>query len=978
VVFPFIQFYKNGKELYYDGGYEKAIKQFEKAYNLQVKIYGEKSEPVMKSLYRLGQAYRKMRDHPAALKVYTQGLEIAQKISGEDSEDVIDFYWGLGATRSQMYDPKGAIGYYEKCLDAYSKTYGPESSEAGNMYMNIGSSFHKMANYHDAEKYYKRAFDIFRKSSDPKSQDFNRIYSNMGYMYRKVGNYDRAIDFGEKALEIKLLHYDSTHPSVGKYYRNIAKAYQGKLEYKKALPYMLKAVNNQEKALGKKHPETGGAYGELGNVYADLGEYKTALKYYAKARKIQEATLNPTHPYLIGGYFNIGTVYEDMGDYDKAVELYQFALKKFKSRVYPPQNLIAETQRKIATVLFQKGEIDSALVLIQLSLKEIAPGFTFEENDFYKNPDLKNIQDDPGFLYLLNSKSLFLEGKFKKNKIQSDLEEAFKTLELAIQLIEKMRKSYQSEESRQFLNSKTSPIYIKAVQLSFDLYDLTKNDDYLFKAFEISEKSKASILWQNLSENLALQSTSIPQKDLDVLNQLEVKIADLEEKLFDEQADETFIKNLQSQIFDLKLDYENRIAAIEKQNPKYFQLKYQAPDIELKKIINKLPNNATSIVEYFYDEDNLYAFVISKNGLSGAKFELKTSLLESIKLLRDNNVANLLKNNTDNESYISLLNELHRILIQPISEQLENIEKLILVPHGVLQYLPFEMLTPEEGDDFRKLDFLIRKYSIQYEWSIAFWLNEILHSETSDFQFLGFAPSFPNSNQDIAAVEPALYRMELAPLMHSVAEVKNANTYFPGNLFLANKATESNFLQNAPKSQIIHLATHALTDDVQPLKSGLAFTKDSIEDGFLNAYEIYNLNLPVDLAVMSACNTGYGQIAEGEGVMSLGRAFSYAGCKSVVMSLWLANDQSTSTLMENFYLNLSLGMAKDEALRKAKIDYLENADQLTAHPYFWAGMIAVGDMSPVFSNSFLTMGLLIFIGVILALILLFINVSARK
>jgi len=103
---------------------------------------------------------------------------------------------------------------------------------------------------------------------------------------------------------------------------------------------------------------------------------------------------------------------------------------------------------------------------------------------------------------------------------------------------------------------------------------------------------------------------------------------------------------------------------------------------------------------------------------------------------------------------------------------------------------------------------------------------------------------------------------------------------------------------------------------------------------------------------MSACNTGFGQLAEGEGVISLGRAFSYAGCKSVLMSLWMANDNSTSSLMNGFYEKLAQGECKDKALQSAKLKYLESSDPLMAHPYFWAGMIAVGDMSEVTQSNF--------------------------
>ena len=138
----------------------------------------------------------------------------------------------------------------------------------------------------------------------------------------------------------------------------------------------------------------------------------------------------------------------------------------------------------------------------------------------------------------------------------------------------------------------------------------------------------------------------------------------------------------------------------------------------------------------------------------------------------------------------------------------------------------------------------------------------------------------------------------------------------------------------------------------------------------MNAYEIYNMSLPAELTVMSACNTGFGQLAEGEGVISLGRAFSYAGCQSVMMSLWMANDQSTAKLMDHFYKNLSQGQTKNGALKNAKLTYLENADPLTAHPYFWAGLVSTGDLSPLVINktNYLLLGVIGFVGALLLLV----------
>ena len=121
----------------------------------------------------------------------------------------------------------------------------------------------------------------------------------------------------------------------------------------------------------------------------------------------------------------------------------------------------------------------------------------------------------------------------------------------------------------------------------------------------------------------------------------------------------------------------------------------------------------------------------------------------------------------------------------------------------------------------------------------------------------------------------------------------------------------------------------------------------SAEDGFLNLFELYNLELESELVVLSSCNTGYGKIVNGEGIMSMARGFIYAGCPSIVMSLWPVDDRSTSVLMKYFYKGIADGLQKDEALRHAKLKYIQNSDDSKSDPFFWAGFVEVGNTDPI-------------------------------
>jgi len=326
----------------------------------------------------------------------------------------------------------------------------------------------------------------------------------------------------------------------------------------------------------------------------------------------------------------------------------------------------------------------------------------------------------------------------------------------------------------------------------------------------------------------------------------------------------------------------------------------------------------------------------------------------------------------DSQTYIANLNFLHRTLIEPIANEIRSMNQLVIVPHGFLNYLPFEMLAPESSsNDYRALPYLIRSQSIQYAPSLAIWGKEKSTFQKYTDELIGFAPFSEENKTDLKAAPLLAQRSNLSELKFTGIELEQASKHFSGQTFFHQTATESEFLNSGKKSRILHLATHAIANDEDPMRSGLLFSTeiDSLEDGYLNAYEIYNMSLPAELAIISACDTGLGELAEGEGVISLGRAFSYAGCQSVLMSLWKANDQSTSNVMGTFYEEISNGLPKNQALRNAKLAYLSNSDPLMAHPYFWAGMVAVGDMSPIDSNPntvlmYLMLGGIALLGVI--------------
>ena len=299
------------------------------------------------------------------------------------------------------------------------------------------------------------------------------------------------------------------------------------------------------------------------------------------------------------------------------------------------------------------------------------------------------------------------------------------------------------------------------------------------------------------------------------------------------------------------------------------------------------------------------------------------------------------------------------MLIKPISKYIVD-KDLIIIPSGPLHYLPFEVLISDStGRDFRHLPYLINDHSIQYAYSARLW-KELNKPVDRALDILAFAPMF-NESSSLAATEtedPLLadaslvdtVRGKLTALNGAEKEIRFLRERFSGKYLSGSSATEDQFKMLVSNHGILHLATHGLVDDAHPMNSRLLFSPSdttSDEDASLYAWELYGMQLRSEMAVLSACNTGFGKLNRGEGVMSLGRAFIYAGVSGIVMSLWPAQDQTTANIMTDFYQGLTSGLSRDRALRETKLNYLTNASKNYSHPFYWAGFIVQGNSQAI-------------------------------
>jgi CHAT domain-containing protein len=322
----------------------------------------------------------------------------------------------------------------------------------------------------------------------------------------------------------------------------------------------------------------------------------------------------------------------------------------------------------------------------------------------------------------------------------------------------------------------------------------------------------------------------------------------------------------------------------------------------------------------------------------------------------------------------------YETLVKPVLEVTDSRE-ITFVPDGVIMYLPFESFLTTDVDDeyinYNKLPYLIYDVSVGYSHSSTLLFSERIKTRSPQQKVLAFAPEYENLLDDDT---PIVWNRQsnpdfLMPLPGAEREVAKIARMVPSDKFMDYDATEKNFKKHASDYSILHLAMHTIMDDENPMFSKLAFARvenDTTEDHDLFTYEIYNMKLNAEMVVLSSCSSGYGKMQKGEGMMSMARGFIYAGCPSIIMTLWQVSDHSSAQLMSHFYKHLKKGRSKKNALRKAKLDYISSSDKLNSNPYFWSAFLMVGDNTPLYKkNNFKYLGGALFVFGLIAFFLFY-------
>nr|MBP9050801.1 CHAT domain-containing protein [Alphaproteobacteria bacterium] len=368
--------------------------------------------------------------------------------------------------------------------------------------------------------------------------------------------------------------------------------------------------------------------------------------------------------------------------------------------------------------------------------------------------------------------------------------------------------------------------------------------------------------------------------------------------------------------------------------------KGQAYKANLSDLIAYSQHEQTLIIEYFWGRKSVYALVVNGEGAIFRRLCSSESVSRSASTLAST-LANWDWILTDPAGAEAVFKETGSLLSDSLLKPIFGLnppKRLLCIPDGVLGLLPLEALPipgkPQNGG-MGAFPYLIRQTEVRYAWSAA--------------MLLAPKPSLPSPlHKAVLAMAPMAGKgfagkaNDMRQLPESQRELTALANHCAGQYLLGNSATKEVFLREAPSYSILHLALHGKLSGMESAFSSLSFGSDSGAVP-LYAWEIERLQLPADMVVLSACETGTGAVARGEGVLSLGRSFISQGANSVVTTLWKVEDKAAAQLMDNFYAALAKGQGRGAALRQAKLDYLAQADDFTAHPAFWAGFVLMGD-----------------------------------
>jgi CHAT domain-containing protein/Tfp pilus assembly protein PilF len=922
--------YENARNLRDAGQYEEALSLFERVIETRQMILGPDAPELAAVIHDLAVLYYYKGDYPRAELLSNRALAMQETTLGPEHPQTAASLNLLAILYFHRGDYRKAEPLSQRALTIKEKSLRPEHPKLAHYLTNFAHFYYNKGDYGKAEVLYKRALTIREKALGPENRFVAQSLGNLGNLYYNRGDDTKAELLHQHALTIRKKTLGPEHPNVAESLGNLADIYRDRKDHAKAEPLYQQALAIQEKAFGHEHLSSANSLTGLALLYSDQGDYARAEMLHRRALAIREKALGPEHPDVASSLHNLAVIYMRRAQDAKAEQHNRRALAIRKKALGSEHHIVYESLNNLALLYAAKGNITQA-VTFQSHANAVS------ERNLALNLAIGSERQKLAYLALLSKETNFtlsLHSQAASDNPQA-LNLAFTTL-----LLRKGRGLDAMINTIAILRRHATP----EVQTAFDRLAATRS--------------------QLATLTLRKPDAAEPETYRAQIRQLEEEVEELEAEL----------------------------------SSRSLEFRAQAQPVTLSAIQAVLPAGS-ALIEFavytpqeFRTEKNkpqrYLAYVLPAQGQPRWVDLGKATIIDRTinawrKALRDPKRADVER----------LARAVDEKVMQPVRPLLGAAHRLLIAPDGLLNLVPFAALVSKQNR------YLVERYAISYLTSG----RDLLRMQTSESsknaplvvanpifgsvatvatragQNAGNSPAGnQTSNQGRAKSDPI--DIFFQPLLSTEREALAIKAMLPeASVLLREQATET-MLKQSKAPSVLHIATHGffLGDQESPLaetrglsgddssgvsdlrlskwvakienpllRSGLAlagvneYRRDD-DDGVLTAMEAASLDLwGTKLVVLSACDTGVGEVRNGEGVYGLRRALVLAGSETQIMSLWPVVDKAAAVLMAGYYGRLLKGEGRGEALRQIQLEMLK--DWKLRHPYYWASFIQAGE-----------------------------------
>jgi CHAT domain-containing protein len=889
------------------GKYDEAIPLVERSLSLREKHYGPEHQEVAEPLNTLATILYFKEDYQKAEAIHLRALMIREKTFGPSHPYVANSLSNLALIYVYQGEYAKAEPLHLRALDIRERELGPEDTYFAHSLNNLAILYDYTGDYMKAESYYKRVLAIWDKTLDPEHPNVAAAVNNLAEVYRTKGDYALAEPLYQRALRIWEKTEGPEHPDVAMTLSNLAEMYRESGAYTKAEEFGQRALKVWEKTSVSETQHWAYTLNNLGMTYHLLGDFPKAESFLSRALEMQEKKFGPEHPDVANSLSKLALLYQSQQDYSKAESYLRRALtisEKVQGTEHPN---VSETLYRLALLQLDRRETKQAVAFLARSN---------EARELNLTRTLVPGSERQKLLYL--------------NLFSSETSSAVST------------------------HLQYAPTDPQAAELALTTV--------------LRRKGRGL---DAMSDTIAALRRRSAQQDQAILNRLSDLRAQLASLIFkgvgetDPAEYQSKVKHLEGQIDGLETEISAHSA----------EFRAQFRPVTLKSVRAAIPQDS-ALVEFA-----VYSPYKAKTGRAGAEFgephyaayvlhrdgEIRGVELGPARVI-DDAIRTLRRalRNPRRSNVRPLARSVDERVMRPVRTLLGEARRLLLSPDGALNLLPFAALIDERNR------YLIESYEFSYLTSGRDLLRLQVPVQSKQEPVIIAGPAFGERDSSGAGARDfaheigttathAFNRFSFRPLPGAAAEGSALQRILIGATFLTGERATKAALKQLSGPKILHVATHgffledlkvaaggsqAMNVENPLLRSGLALAgankRGENEDGILTALEVASLDLwGTKLVALSACDTGVGEVKNGDGVYGLRRALTLAGAESSLMSLWPVSDRGTRDLMVAYYKGLQRGEGRGEALRQVQLRMLRQ--KARSHPYYWASFIQSGE-----------------------------------